>query len=111
MKIFSPLWHIDQEKEMRQLIDEGFSIIFSSVAAEGLDKGWLGHTITSDDIDELVKLQKKYHINVAGEGGEFESLVLDAPFFSKKVIIDTAKTVEDDAGQSRYVIKQAHLSG
>ncbi|MFW6231151.1 MAG: diphthine--ammonia ligase, partial [Nanoarchaeota archaeon] len=41
MKIFSPLWHIDQEKEMRQLIDEGFSIIFSSVAAEGLDKGWL----------------------------------------------------------------------
>ena len=80
--VFSPLWHVDQEMHMRRLIKDGFKFVFTAVAAEGLDKKyWLNREITEKDIDKLVQLHKKYGINVAGEGGEFESLVIDCPLF------------------------------
>ncbi len=85
VRVFSPLWHIDQEMHMRRLIKDGFKFIFTSVAAEGLDKTWLNREISEKDMDALVKLNKKYGLNIAGEGGEFESLVTDCPLFTDGV--------------------------
>ncbi|HIH05284.1 TPA: diphthine--ammonia ligase [Candidatus Woesearchaeota archaeon] len=85
LKLFSPLWHMDQEQELRQLLREGFEVIFVSVAAEGLDGSWLGRRITEKDVDRLAALRKKNGLNVAGEGGEYESLVVDCPMFGKKI--------------------------
>ena len=42
-------------------------------------------------INEIKKLQEKYKINVAGEGGEFESFVLNCKLFKKKLIIKDQK--------------------
>jgi len=95
LKLFSPLWHMDQEQELRQLLREGFEIIFVKVAAEGLDSSWLGRKITGKDVDELVKLSKKFGINIAGEGGEYESLVLDCPMFGKRISIKTNNFVNE----------------
>ena len=94
LKCFSPLWHIDQEQEMRQLIREGFSFVFTAVAAYGLDKTWLGRIIQEKDIDQLVKLEQEVGINIAGEGGEFESLVLNMPGFSKPLSIINSEIIE-----------------
>jgi diphthine-ammonia ligase len=109
LKIFSPLWHIDQELEMRNLMKEGFTLLFSSVAAYGLDKSWLGKEITDTDIDKLVTLKEKYKINVAGEGGEFESLILDAPFFTKKLVVKKSESYFDKDGQGRFLVQKAVL--
>jgi len=109
LKIFSPLWHMNQELEMRNLIEEGFSFIFSSVAAYGLDKSWLGRNITGDDIDKLVKIEKNIGLNVAGEGGEFESLVLDAPMFKKSIFIKKAKLSVEDENTAKYFVNSAIL--
>ncbi|MEM0437747.1 MAG: diphthine--ammonia ligase [Candidatus Micrarchaeia archaeon] len=79
--VFSPLWHIDQEMHMRRLLKDGFKFVITSVAAEGLGKEWLNRTISEKDIDALVKLNRKYGINIAGEGGEYETLVTDCPLF------------------------------
>jgi asparagine synthase (glutamine-hydrolysing) len=108
LKIFSPLWHIDQEMEMRQVVKE-FEIMFSSVAAQGLDSSWLGRRITEEDADRLVELNKKFGINVAGEGGEFESLVLDGPLFKKRIKIDDFEIIEEDGYTARMVVKKATL--
>ena len=35
LKIFSPLWHVSQEEEMREIIRAGFKIMLSSIAAYG----------------------------------------------------------------------------
>jgi len=59
LKIFSPLWHKNQEEEMRELIDNGFEIVFSSIAADGLDKSWVGKPIGHKDIDKLTVLRDK----------------------------------------------------
>jgi diphthine-ammonia ligase len=109
LKIFSPLWHIDQELEMRNLMKEGFTLLFSSVAAYGLDKSWLGKEITDTDVDKLVTLKEKYKINVAGEGGEFESLILDAPFFTKKLVVKKSESYFDKDGQGRFLVQKAVL--
>lgn len=81
LRVFSPLWHVDQELHMRRLLKDKFKFIFTKVAAEGLDNSWLNREIKEKDIEELIKLNKKYGVNVAGEGGEFESFVIDCPLF------------------------------
>ncbi len=83
LRVFSPLWHVDQEMHMRRLVNDGFKFVMTTVAAEGLDKSWIGKEIGHKEIDQLVELSKKYGVNVAGEGGEFETLVLDGPIFKK----------------------------
>ena len=108
LKVFSPLWHIDQENEMRQLLLEGFKFMFSSVAAEGLNSSWLGRVIKESDIDGLVELNRKIGLNIAGEGGEFESLVLDCPLFNKKLDILDYDTVKDE-NSFRIVVKDVRL--
>jgi asparagine synthase (glutamine-hydrolysing) len=108
LKIFSPLWHIDQEMEMRQVVKE-FEVMFSSVAAQGLDSSWLGRRITEEDVDRLAELNKKFGINVAGEGGEFESLVLDGPLFKKRIKIEEFEIIEEDGYTARMVVKKAGL--
>ncbi|MBC7085962.1 MAG: TIGR00289 family protein [Methanomethylovorans sp.] len=109
LKVFSPLWHTDQEKEMRQLLALGFRFIFSSVAAYGLDSKWTGRIITEDDIDKLVKLNKKLGLNVAGEGGEFESFVVDAPMYKKRIEIRESEIKELDECTAKVNIKDAVL--
>jgi asparagine synthase (glutamine-hydrolysing) len=109
LKIFSPLWHLNQETEMREILRNGFKIIFSSIAAYGLDKSWLGRTVDEKDVDKLVQLNKKIGINIAGEGGEFESLVLDCPMFKKKIKIVKSKMIEENKNTARIVVEKAIL--
>jgi asparagine synthase (glutamine-hydrolysing) len=109
LKVFSPLWHMDQEKEMRQLVKEGFEFVMSSIAAEGLNKKWLGKRLTGADIDKLVALHKRIGFHVAGEGGEFESLVLDGPMFKQRIKILDSEIIEESENVARFVVKKAKL--
>ncbi len=109
LKIFSPLWHMDQELELRAILDNKFEIIFSSVAADGLDKSWLGVPITKEHIEKLKKLNKRLGLNIAGEGGEYESLVIDCPLFKKKIVVEKAELVAQGENTAHFVIKKAGL--
>ena len=55
LKAISPLWHINPIDYMNQLVDLGFEIIITGVAAYGLDEKWLGQRITK----ETIKNKKK----------------------------------------------------
>lgn len=110
LPVFSPLWHKDQENEIREIINAKFEFVLSSIAAYGLDKSWLGRVITHKDVDKLVELNKKYGINVAGEGGEFESLVIDCPLFNKKLKILNYNIVEDGNNSAKMIVNRAELS-
>jgi diphthine-ammonia ligase len=109
LKVFSPLWHKEQEKYMRELINAGFKIILSSVAADGLDEKWLGKIMKLNDVDKLCLLNKKIGINVAGEGGEFESLVLDCPLFKKEINVKKSKILVEGKYNSFFVVEKAEL--
>jgi diphthine-ammonia ligase len=107
LKVFSPLWHINQETEMR-LVVTNLEVIFTGISAYGLDMSWLGRRITEEDVDRLVALD--IEMNVSGEGGEFESLVLDGPMFKKRLVILKSEIVEEDENTARLVVKEAKLA-
>jgi diphthine-ammonia ligase len=108
MKSFTPLWHKNQEHILRDQIHAGFHIIIVSVSADGFDETWLGRTIDATTLDALVQLKKTRGVNIAGEGGEYETLVLSGPLFSQKLVIDDAeKHWERDSGVLE--VQHAHL--
>ncbi|MEK6969065.1 MAG: diphthine--ammonia ligase [Nanoarchaeota archaeon] len=109
LTVYSPLWHKPQEEHLRELITAGFKIIFTAVAAEGLDSSWLNKEITFKELEKLIQLQKKIGLHIAGEGGEFESLVLDCPLFKKKLVIEDSETVIENKNTARLIIKKARL--
>jgi diphthine-ammonia ligase len=84
---------------MKELIETGFHVIVTGVYAYGFDQKWLGRKIDRGALTGLVELNRKYRVSVVGEGGEYETLVLDAPLFGKKIRVVKAKTVwEKDSG-------------
>ena len=108
LKIVSPYWHVDELEYMREIVSLGFKVIISGVAAWGLDESWLGREIDDEAIDELVKLNEKYQINIAFEGGEAETLAVDGPIFKKRVkILSDRKEWHLDSGV--YIIEDAVL--
>jgi diphthine-ammonia ligase len=108
LKCISPLWGIEPEAHLRRLLAEGFSVIIVSVSALGLDQKWLGRELDESTITELVALGRRFRFHVGLEGGEGETFVLDAPFFSKTISI---MSVESHwSGDSGYLeIKDAAL--
>jgi len=109
--VHAPLWHKNQAQEMKELLTEGFEIMLSAIAADGLDDSWLGRIITVSDVEKLEALEAKNGLNVAGEGGEFESFVLDCPLFTKRVVIDEGDIVKEENSTHNYfyTIKKARL--
>lgn len=105
---FSPLWYTDQEEYMQKIISSGFKVIIAGVFSYPFDEGWLGREIDGKMIEELKVLSEKYEITLSGEGGEYESFVLDAPFFSKRIMIDESESFCRNHN-GRFIIRQAHL--
>ncbi|MHC1630401.1 MAG: diphthine--ammonia ligase [Methanoculleaceae archaeon] len=84
---FNPLWQTDPHHYLRRLVAEGFIVCITAVAAGPLDESWLGRKIDAALIQDLERLEERYGISIVGEGGEFETYVLDAPFFSSRISI------------------------
>ena len=93
IECLNPLWKKDQIELLNELIKNNFEVIVVGVGAFPLDKKWIGRVINKQFISEIKNFQEKYKINPAGEGGEFESLVLNCPLFEKKLNVKLKKIV------------------
>ncbi|MBN1682306.1 diphthine--ammonia ligase [Candidatus Bathyarchaeota archaeon] len=108
LKHFSPLWGMPPEKVLDDEISSGMDIIFTAVAAAGFNEQWLGKKLDQNAIKELSVLNSRFGLNICGEGGEYETLVLDAPWFNKKLNIIKAEVVWNGTNGT-YVVKQVSL--
>ncbi len=79
---FNPLWLKDQVELLKEVVSEKIHAIIGGVFAEPFDESYLGKEINDEMIKKLAKQQ-----NPAGEGGEIETTVLDAPVFHKKIVV------------------------
>jgi len=104
----SPLWDRDRAELLMQVLNEGMEVIITAVAAHGLDESWLGRELNMEAVSQLLRLRKDYGVDPCGEGGEYESLVVDAPWFRKKMVVSKAEKTWDGLS-GRYVIKEARL--
>ncbi len=86
LKMLAPLWRRDVEEIMEKVVNN-FDAIIVSVSAMGLDESFLCRKIDEKCLEDLRGLSKKYKIHLAGEGGEYETLVLDAPLYKRKIVV------------------------
>jgi len=108
LRIFAPLWRIDQEEYMRSLVREGFEVMVVSVQAYGLPSRIVGQVLDEDLVEDIIARAKRYGFNPAFEGGEAETLVLDAPLFREKLRVE-GQVVRLGPDHYFYEIKRAWL--
>jgi len=104
----NPLWKMNQQKLLEEIVQKNFKVIISGVFAYPLDASWLGKEIDNAMIEKLVELGKKYGLSPSGEGGEIETTVLDAPRFRKSIEILDFK-IEAKGNSGIFKIMKAKL--
>jgi len=108
LRVFAPLWRVDQPSLLRDYLAAGIEAIVTSVSAEGLGRDWLGRTLNAGAVEELLALHERVGLSPCGEGGEFETLVVHAPGFRRRLVLDEA--VSEWKGASGHLrISRAHL--
>jgi predicted ATP pyrophosphatase (TIGR00289 family) len=105
----APLWHVEPEQYMNELIDEGFEVIITGVASQGLTKDWLMKKIDKQAIEDLKKIKEKIDFHLAFEGGEAETLVLNCPLYKKKIEIMNYE-IKWSGSYGEAIIGEARLS-
>jgi len=105
IECFNPLWQKDEIEYLNELIENKFEIIIVGVFAYPLDKSWLGKKIDKKFIKDVIELKKKYQIHPAGEGGEFETFVLNCPMFKKKLKVKSFKDNKEGENSWRREIE------
>ncbi len=93
MKVFNPLWKKERAYLLNELITNDFKVVFSLVKKEYLNSNWIGKTLDEKSINDL---KNKLNIDICGENGEYHTMVLNAPFFKHKVVINENEVTEND---------------
>lgn len=105
----NPLWGRERMGLLNEMLRSGMTIVFSAVAAHGLDQKWLGRKLDRQSMNRLLELGERFGVDPCGEGGEYESLVLDAPWFRYRIVIQKADRNWDGVS-GRYHVLEAELS-
>ncbi|TDA33287.1 MAG: diphthine--ammonia ligase [Hadesarchaea archaeon] len=102
MKALHPLWGESRPSLLRELLEEGFEVMITSVSAEGLGEEWLGRKLDERGVEELLEKSSKYGFDPVGEGGEYETFVLSSPFSNRRIEIVRARKIWK--GSSGYLL-------
>ena len=106
--LFAPLWRNDPSELAERMLEAGFEIVVVQVAADGLDESWLGRVLDREAFAELATLAKERGVHLLGEGGEFETIVIDGPHMDRP--IDLTYEREWDGIRGRLRITDARLA-
>ena len=79
LKAFIPLWKKPRQDLLHDLLALGFKATIIATRDEPLGKRFLGHELTDALLDEFEQIG----IDLAGEAGEYHTLVTDGPLFNK----------------------------
>ncbi|MBS7625711.1 diphthine--ammonia ligase [Candidatus Bathyarchaeota archaeon] len=87
LKCFTPLWGMDPIHLLNEQLNTGMEAMIVAVAALGLGQDWLGRILDREVTKTLLKIQGNCGVNPVGEGGEYETFVLNAPIFWRRLKI------------------------
>jgi diphthine-ammonia ligase len=85
LAIIRPLWGMNRHDHLKELQASGARIVMTCVMKKYFGRSWLGRAIDGEAIAELEALSEKHGIDPCGEGGEYHTMVLDSPRFSRKI--------------------------
>jgi ABC transporter with metal-binding/Fe-S-binding domain ATP-binding protein len=107
--VVAPLWGIESQQYMNDLLDSKFEFIMTVISSDGLDDSWLGKLISKSDIDILKRLSQKFGFNLNFEGGEAETFVINCPLFKNSIKINKFEKIWDGY-RGRFEIVDAGLN-
>ena len=108
LKVYAPLWMIDEESYLRELVEAGIRFMLISITSMGIPLSLLGKVVEKDDVERLITLSKKYGFNLSFEGGDAETLVVDAPLF-KYVLAPSGRVEVVSEFEGYYVVEKVKL--
>jgi diphthine-ammonia ligase len=107
--VYTPLWGKEAGRVVRAEIDAGLDIRLVHLAAEPLTPDLAGRRLDLALLEEIERRSRTIRrVHVAGEGGEFETCVVDAPFFQRRIVWSDERAVRD-GGATRLEIEAPRL--
>lgn len=102
--------HAGEEHDllMEEMLNKGYEILITQIASDGL-KDWLGKKITKENFAQLKKDSVKYGFHIGFEGGYADTLVLDCPLFTEKLVIEEMSVVFEDNYCGHVVINKYRM--
>ena len=109
---FSYLWRMAPQHDLlKRMMDDGIEAVLVKTACP---PGLMPQKHLNKTIGELYysglfqRLHDRYQFHMCGEGGEYESLVLDCPLYKKRLVLDEFEIVETNDGVGSLIIKSCH---
>ena len=89
------LWQRDRRSLLNEMIDAGLRAVLVKVSGGGLEpRKHLGKDLASL-MPAFDRLSARFGLDICGEGGEYESMVIDCPVFRCRLDIERSELVED----------------
>lgn len=85
IELVMPIWNMNSETIIKEIVAAGFEVVLVSVKADLLGEEWLGRRIDENFLADLRAHDGS--IDPCGENGEFHTFVLDGPMFKKRLKI------------------------
>ena len=95
LRHIAPNWGSPPGSAVKEVVRRGYEVLISSVAAEGLGREWIGRRIDEESLEELLALSERRGFDPDGEGGDYETLVLWAPVFRRRIVLTEWATAWD----------------
>ena len=93
---------------MEKMLRNGYEILITQIASDGL-KDWLGNKITKENFLQLKKDSVKYGFHIGFEGGYADTLVIDCPLYSKRLVIEDMSIIFEDNYCGHVVINKYRM--
>jgi diphthine-ammonia ligase len=103
IECFNPLWQKNQIELLEELIKNKFEAIIVGVFAYPLGEDFLGKRVDAGFINEMKKLNEKWGISPSGEGGEYETFVLNCSLFKRGLKVKSYKDIGEGNSWRREV--------
>jgi len=92
MDVHTPLWGRDRGTLLRQLLERGFRVRVSCVDTRWLPEGWVGRELDDAAVAELHAIHAQNGLDPCGEEGEYHTLVIDGPRFTRAIDLRSHST-------------------
>ncbi len=106
LEFVAPLWDYSPDDVWKDLLKDGFEVVMTRIACDGIGEEWIGRVIDGKNFDKLNDLAEEYKFRVDFEGGEAETAVLNMPEFKEEIEIDF--DIESD-GEYRHLMKRVRV--
>ena len=89
LKLLEPLYGKDTSELFNEIFNSGYKALITGVNLEFLGEEWLGFTISKETGTAF--LSKIGDVDPLGENGEFHTLVLECPLYTKRFRVKSAE--------------------